>query len=183
MAYWVITDTHFEHQAVINYCGRPYNFEDLILDRISKSVRENDILIHIGDFAFRNEEHWLEEYMSVAPRYTYLVKGNHDKRSDVFYLSRGFGSVSTQLQIKRHGLNILFSHKPVKDTGNFDVNIFGHFHNNPLKNCEKNLVSRLTNKHILLALENNHYAPWNLEKLVRKGKKGYVQQPGTRNQN
>lgn len=68
------------------------------------------------------------------------------------------------------GKRILFSHRPQKDDGGFDINIHGHFHNNlnpSLENKEeKKLLSILTKKHKLLSIEENNYQPVLLEKFI-----------------
>lgn len=166
MRYWIVTDLHFGHEAMINFCGRPVGYENRTINAIKNNVAKSDVLINLGDFAFNDYDTWIEKYMSVAPAHNYLIRGNHDKRSDAYYLSNGFSMVATRLDLDRCGLKIALTHKPLRDSTDFDLNIFGHFHNNPLKYCEPHLVGRITNKHKLLVLENNNYTPWSLAKLA-----------------
>lgn len=45
---YIITDTHFNHSAMIPYCGRPENFDELIWKGLDQ-LKDDDILIHLGD--------------------------------------------------------------------------------------------------------------------------------------
>jgi calcineurin-like phosphoesterase family protein len=70
-----------------------------------------------------------------------------------------------------YGAKILFSHVPQPDTGAYDWNIHGHFHNTDLRTQmehEPEVVARLTKKHILIALEHTGYQPVNLKSLLEE---------------
>ena len=53
---YVISDTHFSHNNIIEYCDRPYkNTLEMNQDIIKKwnsVVTENDIVFHLGDVGF-----------------------------------------------------------------------------------------------------------------------------------
>ena len=57
MRIWLTTDTHFGHSKMVEYCGRPENFSDRILENF-KVIKEHDILLHLGDFCIGNELMW-----------------------------------------------------------------------------------------------------------------------------
>lgn len=166
--FWLTTDTHFGHDKLpfLGEDPRPVDFERKLLDGYKEFIREDDILIHLGDFAFKEHEGWAHTFFNSVPCKVWLVKGNHDRRSDFWYLDHGFSAVSRTLTIKRFGYKVAFSHRPLKDSGNFDVNVHGHFHNNDHRFCEPYLLERLTPKHILLAVEWLDYKPISLEKLL-----------------
>jgi len=164
--YWVTTDTHFGHEKIIKIGDRPKNYEQLMLNGLER-IKENDVLIHLGDFAFENEEGWTEKFLSSLKGKAWLVKGNHDKRSDFWYLGKGWDFVGRSLTLKRFGKKILFSHMPQAWSGQFDLNIFGHFHNNNHRCWEEWLIERITpDKHYLLAQEEQNYVPIPLKSIV-----------------
>lgn len=174
------TDTHFGHKKIIEYCGRPKNFESLILRNILDLVRYDDILIHLGDICIGDDEKWNKKLSCrMEPAKMWLLKGNHDHKSDNWYLDHGWDFVGDQILIEKFGKRILFSHVPKKDLGYFDINIHGHFHNSlhrlrdgkyiddgeKVRN-EKDLAI-LTEKHKLLSIENTNYKPVLLDDFLK----------------
>ena len=178
MKIWLTTDTHFGHDKMRQYCGRPENFEKLILNNLSK-LEDNDILIHLGDFCIGNDSRWHKTFNNFKFK-KWLIKGNHDRKSNSWYFNNGWDFVSKRFIDKYFGKKILFSHCPQKDNGEFDVNIHGHFHNNLHRLLEgryvvdgeeernKEDLAVLTIKHTLLALEDVCYEPILLKEILRK---------------
>lgn len=169
MRYWITTDTHFGHSMLRKEQLRPEEFEDKILKSIYKNVRSNDILIHLGDFAFNDEFEWSMKFFSF-PCKKWLLKGNHDKQTTTWYIDHGWDFVADTISFRYFGLNILFSHIPQKLRlgDGIDLNIHGHFHNTDHRKHEPHIAEILTNKHYLLAPEYNNYQVWNLENIIKK---------------
>lgn len=168
MNYWITTDTHFGHDKLREYSGRPIGFEDMIIKRHHGAINQDDVLIHLGDFCIRNDAMWHDKFMGKDNHFTHvkkwLIRGNHDKKTNSWYLSHGWDFVADQIRMSLFGLDIVLSHIPVKDTG-FDVNVHGHFHNSDHHRHEPQLKELKCNKHILFFLEHG-YSPINLRKLV-----------------
>jgi calcineurin-like phosphoesterase family protein len=181
MKYWIITDTHFGHQKMEEYCGRPANFTELILDTGLKQLQSGDVIIHLGDFCIGNDEMWHEDWNNRLRDGVkkILVRGNHDKKSDTWYYNHGWDSVVDNFSIYYLGRYITFSHIPIKGIQN--INIHGHFHNNlhrllegkyvvdgEKKRNDKDFPLELYDKNIykLLAIEDTNYKPVLLEHLL-----------------
>ena len=49
---YLISDTHFYHNKIGKYCGRPDNWFDLIINNWNRTVKNSDIVLHLGDFSF-----------------------------------------------------------------------------------------------------------------------------------
>jgi len=168
--YWIISDTHFGHRNLEHKCNRPILFEKNILNGIKsmvKNSKKNDVLIHLGDIAFKNELVWhdtLTELFKETGIKRWLVLGNHDNKSNHWYLNNGWDFVGENITIKYKNKIILFSHKPIKDNG-YDFNIHGHFHNSDPTRHEPELVAIKNSKQILFCLEDN-YKPISLDKLT-----------------
>jgi len=66
---------------------------------------------------------------------------------------------------------ILLSHYPVEyDSKYFDINIHGHFHNNPRENWEPDLEKLVTkDHHKLFILENEGYQAVELNEFLSRG--------------
>ena len=172
MKYWIITDTHYGHENVIEWCGRPKDWDTIFYKNICQALHGGDVLIHLGDVAWKNEIEHNEVFVSLVHNLgckAQLVKGNHDKRTNTWYYERGWDCVCDTMLIKAFGKKILLSHTPQEDLGYFDINIHGHFHNTDHRNKDPELSKLLTDKHYLIKLEHD-YKPYNLRKIVEKRK-------------
>jgi len=165
MRYWITTDTHVDHKNIIKYCNRPENCDELIMDGLSL-VGPRDVIVHLGDVAFSSRGE--EEYMMHLPYFCkkWLILGNHDK-SMKYHIESGWDWAGESMTIRRHGKLIKFSHKPVP-IGEEDIQIHGHFHNNPMEYCEGWLQEYYTSKHYLLVLEDVNYMPVRLHDILKR---------------
>lgn len=166
MNHYLVSDLHLGHTEMSKHCNRPPNFEEKIIKNLS-FMGCKDVLYNLGDLAFTGSEHWIEKYMNANEAKKILVLGNHDKHSLTRYYRMGFDFVCHEIVLRIFGKNILLSHIPkdVKDR-RIDINIFGHFHNNPKERWEPYLVDRLCDKHKLLSIEEQDYRPVNLRKFI-----------------
>lgn len=187
MRIYLTTDTHFGHDKMIDYCNRPIGFEERILANLAQV--KPDLLIHLGDFCIGKDEYWHERFRSMlgGDCKKWLIRGNHDRKSNAWYLSRGWNWVGHYFQDRFYGKNIAFSHSPIHYTemrsalwgsDSFDINIHGHFHNNLHRLQEGRFVvegekernevdlANLTSRHKLLSIEETNYQPVNLESFI-----------------
>jgi calcineurin-like phosphoesterase family protein len=48
---WIISDTHFGHNNIINYCDRPFSnvkeMNEAIIDNWNSVVKQNDLVYHL----------------------------------------------------------------------------------------------------------------------------------------
>lgn len=165
MKIWLITDTHLNHDAMVEYCGRPKNHTEIILRNWAMKVRPEDLTIHLGDVIFKRSSE-LAGMLSGVPGRKVLVLGNHDGNKPIWYMERGFDFACTSLVFE----NILFTHGPVKKLPDgCYLNIHGHWHNNEHRLYERPL--KPFNK--LLAIENTRLRPVLLNEFIRKEKDEY----------
>lgn len=144
---WVIPDTHFEHNAMVRSCGRPVNFTALICENWRKMVIPKDTVIHLGDCAWTPDG--MKRLLSLPGR-KILIRGNHDDKSLVKYMSIGWDFACDSIVMKLGGVTILFSHAP-RWGHTADINIHGHFHD-----LHREDFSRL---YLPLSLESMGYMP------------------------
>lgn len=158
---WIITDTHFGHNNIITLCGRPRNYEDLIIKSWKDNVDLSDTIIHIGDIRFgRNSEHW-DYKIQELPGIKILVKGNHDRNSNRRYTEElGWALVVEALQIQTEFGQLLITHRPAT-AGDWDINLHGHCHNG-----EETIDDG--RKRILFALEYDGYKVQLLNQFLQK---------------
>ena len=57
MTTFFTSDTHFGHENIIKYCGRPFKDVEKMNERLIKNwnevVKDTDTIFHLGDFSFR----------------------------------------------------------------------------------------------------------------------------------
>lgn len=71
------SDTHFGHKNIIDYCKRPYasveEMDAALEKNWNETVKPNDKVYHLGDFAFHNYE-----IIDRLNGHIILIPGNHD---------------------------------------------------------------------------------------------------------
>lgn len=134
MKTFLISDTHFMHSNIIKYCNRPFkNVEEMnqeIIKRWNSVVSKNDIVYHLGDFAFGNKS-FIESTVNQLNGKIHLILGNHDGTNIKKYMECGFDKVYDK-PILYEDFFIL-SHQPIEwlDKNGVFANIYGHVHNDP----------------------------------------------------
>lgn len=158
---WVISDTHFTHQMLIDEGVRPADYNEQIIKNWNDLVGKDDVIIHLGDVIFGYNKERLKDILGQLNGYKYLVKGNHDYKPDEWYKEMGFDHVSLQLTWG----NVLFTHIPEAIPELRKYNIHGHLHGSTGHRYEE-VKHLLTPQHILIALELNGYKPQRLKDLL-----------------
>jgi calcineurin-like phosphoesterase family protein len=171
MKYYIISDTHFGHENIHEFGKRPRGFEQLILSNIGNTLTRDDIIIHLGDFAWSSVGDWTNMFMGYTniAKARYLIMGNHDKFTYQWGLEHRWNVVCDTLSLVVNKKRILFSHKP-QQIGDYDFNIHGHFHNVPnerIKLIEPQLFNLLTDKHKLISIEETNYQLVDLQTLIK----------------
>jgi|DEB19_MinimDraft_2_1074335.scaffolds.fasta_scaffold45565_2 calcineurin-like phosphoesterase family protein len=93
MNIWFTSDTHASHRNITGEKLSTWksgfrNFEsikemdDTMIETINKYVKENDILYHLGDFAFGSPQKMYDFRKSLDCKNIHLIKGNHDEIFD-----------------------------------------------------------------------------------------------------
>lgn len=80
------SDLHFFHKNVIEYCDRPWTFEEQteqLINRWNSKVGKHDIVYHLGDFTFAGRKQaskvaWILQRLN---GHKYFIRGNHDSDS------------------------------------------------------------------------------------------------------
>jgi calcineurin-like phosphoesterase family protein len=125
---FVIADTHFFHDNIIKYCGRPFRggeeMNEFLLDEWNRVVSPEDLVIHCGDVALGQTE-LIIELCNKLNGTKILVEGNHDRRKSVtVWKQAGFELVKTKPWIVGQ---FVFSHEPVV-VPDWGFNYHGHSH-------------------------------------------------------
>lgn len=133
-----IGDTHFHHANIIVYeaAARPFDtieaHDEALIERWNAVVRPNDIVYHLGDFAFGAKGYLVATRLNGDKR---LVLGNHDPGNRVAEMARHFSKIYGSTFIYVAGKKVLLTHAPAHPNQIGDrclLNIHGHLHSKTL---------------------------------------------------
>lgn len=172
---WIIADTHFTHQMLIDEEIRPDCYNELIIENWKNMVQPDDIVIHLGDVIFGHNKERIKDILNNLPGIKYLVKGNHDYKPDGWWLDNGFDHVYQRLTWN----DVVFTHIPEKIPAGKKYNIHGHLHTYEGHRFDE-VKHMLEKTNILVSLEYNDYKPEKLKDLLDEAnrKSGQSQQQG-----
>ena len=185
MKIWIIADTHFYHENIKKFQGRPDDFNEQIIKNWNKLVKYDDLVIHLGDVIFGlNKDEKLPSIMASLPGKKVLCRGNHDLKPAIWYMERGFDFVCDYFVSS----DIAFSHVPltplplqtmINEQRVVKWNIHGHFHKNSSRNSTETLghidkyydsnYYKTHKEHYFLVQIDDGLSPIALEDMLGKG--------------
>ena len=157
---YVISDTHFGHANIINFCNRPFAnvdvMDECLVDNWNSTVSDQDIVYHLGDVAFSGAKEILPRLKGKKR----LVLGNHDNPKSPTLLNT-FQKIMLWRPFPEYG--VILSHMPLLDRGLGGgktyrelINIHGHIHHK----------ASPSDGHINVSVEWTDYRPLELEKVL-----------------
>lgn len=82
MDIWFISDTHFFHKNIIEYCDRPFDsvkeMNEALVTNWNECVKPHDLIYHTGDVSFGKAEE-TSDLLALLNGEKHLIRGNHDK--------------------------------------------------------------------------------------------------------
>lgn len=94
MKRYFIADTHFTEDNIRRYENRPYQnvveMDNRMISCWNKIINEDDMIYILGDFGADEHELCILNQLKGVK---YLVKGNHDVKSNEYYRNVGFQEV------------------------------------------------------------------------------------------
>lgn len=137
MKYFFTSDTHFGHENIIKYCNRPFlnveEMNDLIIKKWNEKVKEEDIVIFLGDFCFAKAHKNFRYYNDKLNGNIIYIIGNHDTQNSLKTIFKG-------VEVEYNKKKIWCTHKPSDFKDDYDINLVGHIHNNWLIKKHKNTI-------------------------------------------
>ena len=146
---FLTSDHHWFHKNIIKYCNRPFNsMEEMncnLIEKWNSVVNQEDIVIHLGDFAFRGMAREIRPKLNGT---IILIRGNHDYSIGE---DDGFIIIDGTLKIG----NLILSHKPLHqfEIPKGFINVFGHIHHH------------LAYSGMCVCVEQTNYKPIELSKI------------------
>lgn len=141
--------------------------DEALIERWNSVVKPDDIVFHLGDFAFATNGRW-KELIDRLNGHIHLILGNHDVvRWPGDKTMELFDSVSHQMILKIDGRTVYLNHYPYlcfggawRNPENAVYQLFGHVHSGP--NCGGTDTNRLVNLFPYqydVGVDNNDYFP------------------------
>lgn len=158
---FVIADTHFFHNNIIEYENRPFrsveHMNDAIIKNWNSVVSNRDKVYVLGDVSFANKEDTKGIITQLNGSKT-LIIGNHDKPITQYWLDIGFKEVSKYPILYKDF--IIMSHEPpeyIPGSSPYKY-IYGHVHST-------DMYRTVTKNSACVSIERWGYAPVELSKL------------------
>jgi calcineurin-like phosphoesterase family protein len=157
---YFISDTHFSHTNILNYQQREfsdtYEMNSEMTKRWNATVKPNDTVYHLGDFAFHNKP---KELWDLLNGNKIILKGNHDHR----YIKKlPFEQDSIKL-VKYNGYIFVLCHYPMitwQHKGYKSIHVHGHTH--------KGLPTDLEGRRFNVCVENIDYRPISADSIIQQ---------------
>ena len=128
---WFVSDTHFGHEKIIPYCRPQFaslsEMEETIITNWNESVRPNDLVYHLGDFAWTAQAaKRVRPLLNGAIR---LIVGNHD---DIPKLCAAGLFQRVQMWRQFAEIGVTASHVPMRreNIRHGSLSLHGHVHGN-----------------------------------------------------
>lgn len=159
---WVISDTHFGHARIIEYCNRPfkdaYHMNEVMIERWNEVVQPHHHVYHLGDVAASQVT--LNNVMPRLNGHKRLLLGNHDNHAPM----KNYIQYFDKIMLWRKFDNLIMTHLPLgvaNFPGKTKVNVHGHIHDNPSPK----------GPYINACVEWLDYRPISLDELIARGQK------------
>lgn len=160
-----ISDTHFFHDNIIQYCGRPFANSELmnecLMDNWNEVVKPGDKVYHLGDVTMGGdaETHDLLKRLNGKKR---LILGNHDNPK-MPSIANNFEKILLWNGFWSDGKGFTTSHIPLylESLRDGKVNVHGHIHN----------AERADPHYINVCVEHIGYTPIHMDVIIERIKK------------
>lgn len=177
---WFTSDTYFGHNNILKFCKRPWTtikeMDEALIANWNSVVGHDDIVFHLGDFAFASNGRW-KEIISSLNGHIYLIAGNHDEcRYPGHQTFDLFEGVTTQLALRIDGQSVYLNHYPFLCYGGTYRSpkycvwqLYGHVHTNSKGGVGKDdeRVKMCFPYQYDVGVDNNNYTPISWEELKK----------------
>lgn len=170
---WFVSDLHFSHSRVIEYCSRPYDsVEEMnaaLIENYNSCVAEDDTVYNLGDM-FMGKGDNIKEVCNKLNGRMLLIQGNHDYKKRVEKIVEATQCYVAEVWTERcdvDNLVLTMIHDPeevdweclekISNTSGQDyIVLYGHVHDNAPKEMEK-VAPHVYKFHV--GVDTNDYKP------------------------
>jgi calcineurin-like phosphoesterase family protein len=132
MTVWFTSDTHFGHKRIIELAKRPFasveEMDEMMIYNWNNRVQKDDIIFHLGDFAFADHYPYLQRLNGLK----YLITGNHDHKNRA-KVGVGWQAIyDSYRELKGHPSLVLchYALRVWNKSHHGAIHLYGHSHNN-----------------------------------------------------
>ena len=156
MTYFFTGDEHYQHNNIIEYCGRPFpninENDEKIISNNNEIVKKDDVVIHAGDFTLANAE-IANKIISRLNGIHIFLRGSHDR-----WMNKNFPDIyekrfNQQIIVVSHYAMLVW---PRSHYGSWQL--FGHSHGK--------LNHPLMGKQYDVGVDNNNFYPVSFDQIV-----------------
>lgn len=115
---WLTSDTHFNHEKIIEFCRSEFKDTNEMNEHIIKVwneiIQPDDTVFHLGDFAFKTGQK-KDQVKAIVERLNgkkTLILGNHDNLKHIKDFA--FDRILDTLEITHEGVTFKLAHFPYK---------------------------------------------------------------------
>lgn len=177
---WFTSDTHFGHQNILRFCERPFvsveEMDNTIIERWNLKVGKDDIVFHLGDFAFASNKRW-QDLIHTLNGKIYLILGNHDIiRWPGTYTMQLFDRVENQMMLKiDNKYKVYLNHFPFlcydgtyRNPEDCTIQLHGHVHERVggIGKDDQRLQYRFPYQYDV-GVDNNNFYPISWEEILK----------------
>lgn len=125
MTIFFTADTHFDHEAIIEACNRPFkdidHMNEEIIRRWNSVVTKHDLVYVIGDFKLSGR-HSQKDLIETLNGEIVFIRGNHDRNN-------GTRTIVDKIVGSYFGKKIIMVHDPKEANDiRYDLALVGHIH-------------------------------------------------------
>lgn len=153
---WIVSDLHFDHANIIDYCDRPFDsveeMDKQLLANWNQTVADSDTVLFLGDLTMCSEKKAINYYNKLNGDIIF-IKGNHDSID----IDSGIGVVYDSITLKHRGITYHCTHYPQElDQLHNNYVLHGHTHNNEM---QEHPFFNPQNNHFNFSVELINYTP------------------------
>jgi calcineurin-like phosphoesterase family protein len=166
---WFISDTHFYHENIIQYCGRPFKdaefMNEFMIEEWNKVVKPQDHVWHLGDVAmgFGGNQGKITNLLSRLNGKKRACVGNHDPIKAQWF-QQGFEKIELWRGFKDEGFTCVHIPLQIEQLRDGHVCVHGHIHNNLVTDK----FGKPDPRYICVCVEHTNYAPVNMDVIKEK---------------
>ncbi len=157
---WVIADTHWGHRRLREVLApgiRPPHVDALMVERWWATVGLDEPVLHLGDvFLGDLTAADVPARFPTLPGRVFLLPGNHDGLDKLAALAAIGWCMVEPFAVEHQGWTVRFSHQPLEDLAEGELNVHGHIHQNPAPSP----------KHFNASVEQIDYRPVSLSRVL-----------------
>ena len=158
------SDTHFGNSSILSIRNRPFDdIEEMnkaLIESWNRVVGKNDMVFHLGDFAFGGAAVW-NWFLDQLNGRIVLVVGNHDKHHLRPEVLGRFELVSSEVFVIIDNQPIFLNHHPFMSNGESHGKawqLFGHVHTRG-NGQDNDKGPLLMDTQYDVGVDNNNYTP------------------------